>query len=99
MTATLVKSKLKTFFGGIHPKEDGKALTSSKKEVSTLLPKIAYLFMSQHIGAPAKPNVKKGDIVKKGQLIGEAQGFVSANVHASVSGKVVDVLPWPHPVT
>ena len=99
MTATLVKSKVKTFFGGIHPKEDGKALTSSKKEVSTLLPKIVYLFMSQHIGAPAKPNVKKGDIVKKGQLIGEAQGFVSANVHASVSGKVVDVLPWPHPVT
>lgn len=99
MTATLVKSKLKTFIGGIHPEEDGKNLTSGKKEVSTIIPKFVYVFMSQHIGAPAKPNVKKGDAVKKGQLIGDAQGFVSANVHASVSGKVVDVVPWPHPVT
>ena len=42
---------------------------------------------------------QKGDIVKKGQLVGEAQGFVSANVHASISGKVVDVVPCPHPIT
>ncbi|MFO0793833.1 MAG: electron transport complex subunit RsxC [Candidatus Brocadiaceae bacterium] len=96
---TLVKSKLKTFVGGIHPEDDGKSLTRDKKEVTPLLPKTVYLFMSQHIGAPAKPLVKKGDIVKKGQLIGESQGFISANVHASVSGKVVDVIPWPHPVT
>lgn len=96
---TFVKSKFKTFVGGIHPSEDGKVLTQDKKEVSIPLPKTVYLFMSQHIGAPAKPIVKKGDIVKKGQLVGDAQGFVSANVHASVSGKVIDVVPWPHPVT
>ncbi|MEP9411230.1 MAG: electron transport complex subunit RsxC [Candidatus Brocadia sp.] len=96
---TPVKSKLKTFAGGIHPVEDGKALTRDKKEVSIPLPRTVYLFMNQHIGAPAKPVVKKGDIVKKGQLVGDAQGFISANVHASVSGKVIDVIPWPHPVT
>ncbi|MBI5678196.1 MAG: electron transport complex subunit RsxC, partial [Planctomycetes bacterium] len=85
---TLVKSKLKTFIGGIHPEDDGKLLTKGKSDVPALLPRTVYLFMSQHIGAPCKPIVKKGDIVKKGQLIGEAQGFVSANVHASISGKV-----------
>jgi len=96
---TAVKSKLKTFIGGIHPADDGKILTSDKKEIAAPLPKTAYLFMSQHIGAPCKPVVKKGDVVKKGQLVGESQGFVSANVHASISGKVLDVAPWPHPVT
>jgi len=95
---TLAKSKLKTFIGGIHPRDDGKVLTRSKQEASAPLPKTVYLFMSQHIGAPCKPIVKKGDIVKKGQLIGESQGFVSANVHASISGKVIDIVPWPHPV-
>ncbi len=96
---TLVKSKLKTFVGGIHAREDGKTLTQAKKELPFLLPKTAYLFMSQHIGAPASPVVKKGDFVKKGQLVGSAQGFVSANVHASISGEVADVVPWPHPIT
>lgn len=94
-----MKSKLKSFAGGIHPGDDGKVLTCNQKEVSALLPKTVYIFMSQHIGAPAKPLVNKGDIVKKGQLIGESQGFVSANVHASVSGKVIDIAPWPHPIT
>lgn len=93
------KSKLKTFVGGIHPKEDGKILTSGRREVLSPIPRTVYLFLSQHIGAPAKAIVKKGDIVKKGQLVGEAQGFISANVHASVSGKVIDVVPWLHPVT
>ena len=48
---------------------------------------------SEHIGAPAKALVKKGDHVKVGQLIGEAGGYVSAPVHASVSGTVVDIQP------
>jgi electron transport complex protein RnfC len=93
------KSILKTFTGGVHPDEDGKSLTRDQKDISALLPRTVYIFMSQHIGAPAKPLVNKGDVVKKGQMIGESQGFVSAHVHASVSGKVVDVTPWPHPVT
>lgn len=96
---TRVKAQLKTFLGGIHPAEDGKILTLDKQKTATPLPRTVYLLMSQHIGAPAKPTVKKGDVVKKGQLVGDAQGFISANVHASVSGKVIDVAPWPHPVT
>lgn len=96
---TLMKARLKTFLGGIHPAEDGKALTLDKQKTTLPLPKTVYLVMSQHIGAPAKPIVKKGDVVKKGQLVGDAQGFISAHVHASVSGKVIDVAPWPHPVT
>ncbi|MCF6149973.1 MAG: electron transport complex subunit RsxC [Candidatus Kuenenia sp.] len=94
-----MKSKFNTFIGGIHPKEDGKILTSEIKEICAPIPKKVSLFMNQHIGAPAIPIVKKGDHVKVGQLIGEAHGFISSNVHASVSGKVVDVLPYPHPVT
>ncbi len=96
---TRVKAQLKTFLGGIHPAEDGKILTLGKQQATIPLPKTVYLAMSQHIGAPARPIVKKGDMVKKGQLVGDAQGFISAHVHASVSGKVVDVAPWPHPVT
>ncbi len=92
-------SRLKTFFGGIHPEDDGKHLTREKSEVTAIVPKTAYLLMGQHIGAPCKPLVKKGDIVMKGQMVGESQGFVSAHVHASISGKVMDVVPWPHPIT
>src|SRR3972149_6223264 len=94
----LVKSRLKTFVGGIHPEDAGKLLTKGKREVSAPLPKAVYLFMSQHIGAPCKPIVKEGDMVKKGQLVGEAQGFVSANVQASISGRVVNVAPRPHTI-
>jgi Na+-translocating ferredoxin:NAD+ oxidoreductase subunit C len=98
---SFVKSGLKysTFAGGIHPLDDGKALTRNKREIAAPLPKTVYLFMSQHIGAPAKPLVKKEDFVRKGQLIGELQGFISANVHASISGKVVDVTNLPLPTT
>lgn len=96
---TRVKTQLKTFLGGIHPADDGKILTLGKQTIAAPSPKTVYLLMGQHIGAPARPIVKKGDVVKKGQLVGDAQGFVSANVHASVSGKVIDVAPWPHPVT
>lgn len=53
--------------------------------------------MQQHIGAPNKPLVKKGDLVKTGQKIGESEAFVSAAVHASISGKVKAVAPHWHP--
>lgn len=76
-----------TFKGGIHPYE-GKELTMDK-EIVEYLPKGDMVFpISQHIGAPAKPVVKKGDRVLAGQLIAEAGGFVSANIHSSVSGTV-----------
>ncbi len=83
---------LATFKGGIHPYE-GKEL-SENKPVQELLPKGELVFpMSQHIGAPAKPLVKKGDRVLAGQMIGEAGGFISANVLSSVSGTVKAVEP------
>ncbi len=54
-------------------------------------PKIVRIPMSQHAGAPAKLLVKEGDFVNEGDLIGEATGFISANIHASVSGKVIAI--------
>ena len=76
-----------TFKGGIHPYE-GKELTM-EKEVKEYIPKGDMVYpLSQHIGAPAKPVVKKGDRVLVGQLIAEAGGFVSANIHSAVSGTV-----------
>lgn len=76
-----------TFRGGIHP-YDGKDL-SRDRAIQDIRPgkELAYL-VSQHIGAPAKPIVKKGDRVLVGQMIAEAGGFVSAPVYASVSGVV-----------
>ena len=78
---------LLTFKGGIHP-YDGKELSKSKP-IKRYNPsgELIYL-MSQHIGAPAKPIVNVGDRVLVGQMIAEAGGFVSAPVHASVSGTV-----------
>ena len=81
-----------TFKGGIHPYE-GKELTMDK-EIEVYLPKGDMVYpLSQHIGAPAKPVVKKGDQVLTGQLIAEAGGFVSANIYSSVSGKVKCIEP------
>ncbi|WP_310601979.1 electron transport complex subunit RsxC [Anaerosporobacter sp.] len=79
--------RLATFIGGVHPYE-GKEL-SKDKPVKVVLPKGELVYpMSQHIGAPAKPVVAVGDRVLAGEIIGEAQGFVSANIVASVSGTV-----------
>ena len=81
---------LKTFFlGGIHPAENK---LSAQKKVETLdLPKQVIIPLGQHIGAPAQAVVKKGDKVKAGTLIAQASGFVSANIHSSVSGTVAKV--------
>ncbi len=79
--------RLLTFSGGIHP-DDGKRFSKDRK-VEPVIPHGEMVYpLSQHIGAPAKPVVKKGDFVLKGQVIAEAGGFVSAPVHASVSGTV-----------
>lgn len=83
----------KTFKRGIHPlhgMHEGKGQTrdlATKEYVSDTV----VISMSMNIGAPAKPCVKKGDHVDVGQVIGEAQGFMSVPVHASVSGEVVAV--------
>lgn len=81
-----------TFKGGVHPVE-GKDL-SKDKPTRELLPKGELVYpVSQHIGAPAKPVVAVGDVVLKGQMIAEAGGFVSAPIHASVSGTVKAIEP------
>lgn len=79
--------RLASFIGGIHPKE-GKALSKDKPTVPFVPKKELVYLLSQHIGAPAKAIVKKGDRVLVGQKIAEADGFVSAPVYASVSGTV-----------
>jgi len=77
-------------FKGIHP-EDFKKLTSKKHIESTDVPNTVYIPTIQHIGAPPKIIVNVGQVVEEGQLIAEAQGFVSANVHSSIPGKVVGI--------
>jgi len=88
-------SKNPTFRGGIHP-PDSKLTRDS--EIQELTPSGSLIIpLSQHIGAPAKPLVEKGDMVKHGQKIGEAQGFVSSPVHASSSGEVTKIGMFRHP--
>ncbi len=78
---------LKTFsLGGIHP--DDRKISAGKAIEVLPLPKRVAVPVVQHIGAPAKPEVKKGDMVKTGQIIARSGGFVSANIHSPVSGKV-----------
>lgn len=79
--------KFSTFKGGVHPPHR-KKYTEHIHVKKANDPKMAYIPMQQHIGAPAAPVVKVGDYVKVGQLIGEMQGFISAPVHSSVSGTV-----------
>ncbi|WP_066628910.1 electron transport complex subunit RsxC [Labilibacter marinus] len=81
---------LKTFsLGGIHPPEN--KFSAGKKIEALPVPSQVAIPVSQHIGAPAKPIVKKGDAVKVGTLIAESAGFVSANIHSPVSGTVFKV--------
>ena len=83
---------LATFLGGVHP-FDGKSL-SKDSEIREIMPGEELVFpVSQHIGAPAVPIVAVGDQVLAGQKIAEANGFVSANIHTSVSGTVKAIEP------
>ncbi len=82
--------KLHTFkMGGVHPAENkiaaGKAIENLPLPVEVVLP------VAQHIGAPAKPIVKKGDKVKRGDCVAEAGGFVSAPIHSPISGTVTKI--------
>ncbi len=84
-----------TFQGGVHP-DDKKHLSKEQAIEKAPTPRVVRIPMSQHLGAPCKPVVEKGDAIKKGQVVGEATAFVSAPVHASVSGKVIDVGQYEH---
>ncbi len=78
---------LKTFkTGGVHP--PGNKLSAGKPIQDLPLPQSVFIPFAQHIGSPAVPVVARGDVVKAGQLIAKGSGFVSANIHSSVSGRV-----------
>ena len=81
---------LKTFkIGGIHPAENK---LSAHQPIEVLpLPKTVTIMVAQHIGAPSKVIVNRGDMLKVGQVVAQSSGFVSTNIHSSVSGKVAKV--------
>ncbi|MBM3403654.1 MAG: electron transport complex subunit RsxC [Bacteroidetes bacterium] len=81
---------LKTFkHGGVHPEENKR---SEKSPIRTLkLPAIAIVQLSQNVGPPSEPIVNKGDKIQVGQLIAKGKAFISANIHAPVSGTVTKV--------
>jgi len=81
---------LKTFkLGGVHPPEN--KFSSGAAIEGLPLPKRVFIPLSQHLGSPATVLVKRGDEVKTGQLIAKSSGFISANIHSSVTGKVFKV--------
>ncbi len=82
--------KLFKIRGGVHP-DDRKSFSSEKAIERLPMPELLYVPLQQHIGAPAECVVEIGDKVKKGQLIGEPKGFISAPVHAPTSGDVVAI--------
>jgi len=89
-------SRGKTFKGGIYPA--GHKELSSGKAITVMTPPAEVVVpLQQHIGAPCKPLVKKGDVVNKGQKIGDSDAFISAPVHAPVSGVVKAIESCFHP--
>jgi electron transport complex protein RnfC len=88
---------MKSFRGGMHVRDE-KARTSGKAIEKSKEPAVVIVPMLQHIGTPSEPLVKEGDTVKAGQKIGDSKSFISAPVHAPVSGKVTAVGPRPHPL-
>lgn len=83
------------FKGGIHP-PDKKSLSADRPVTEAKQPDFVVIPLSQHIGAPCKPVVSVGQEVKKGEMVGEATGFVSSPVHSSVSGKVTAMADFPN---
>ena len=89
--------KIFKFNGGTHP-PDYKYFAKDCAIDTLPLPEKVIVPLAQHLGVPADATVKKGDAVKTGQPIGMARGFISATVHAPLSGTVSAVGPVPHPV-
>jgi electron transport complex protein RnfC len=89
------------FRGGIHAVENKIQTASKPIEIHFPLPKKLYIPVQQHVGKPAEPVVKVGDHVLKGQLLAHSQGTISAPVHASSSGVILDIRDFaaPHPST
>lgn len=88
--------RLPTFRGGVHPPE--KKELSQDSQLSVLPPpERVYVFLANHAGVPAKPVVSIGDRVRTGQLIAEAGGFISANLHSPLTGEVKEIAKYYHP--
>lgn len=92
----ILDSMLKGFAGGVHPPEN--KITEHGGIETAPIPKKVYIPFSQHTGKPAHPLVQKDDVVKIGTKIGESEGYISATIHASISGKVTGLISHPHPV-
>jgi len=88
---------LLTFRGGVHP-PDHKELSAGAQIRDLSAPKLLYIPLSQHIGAPCNAVVEAGQEVKRGELIGEPTGFVSSPVHSSVSGTVKEITTIANPM-
>ena len=86
-----------TFKGGVYA-PSCKNLTVEKELKEIKIPSRVVLPLFQHTGSPARPIVSKGERVKVGQKIGEAQGNVPVPVHSSISGEVINISPWLHPI-
>ncbi len=86
----------RSFFGGIHP-DYQKELSAADGIVTLPVPERVLVPLIQHIGVPCEPCVKVGDEVRTGQVIGTADGPVTARVHATLSGKVTGIGMYPHP--
>ena len=85
-----------SFHGGIHP-PDNKHFTNRIPFKYLSIPQKSFIPLQQHIGKPATPIVETGQFVEEGQLIGQANGLISANVHATVPGKVVEIAEYHTP--
>ena len=92
------EKRLVSFYGGLHPTEN-KAFSEHLPLQIFPAPKTVAIPLSQHAGAPATPIVNAGDSIKVGQKIGDASGFISANIHSSVSGTVAAVENRKHPTS
>ena len=86
-----------TFRRGVHP-DEYKNLTCGTPSQTLELPSEVFIALQQHIGAPCEALVEKGDMVKTGQKIADSKAFVSSPIHASITGKVMAVASFPHPL-
>ena len=90
-------SSLLRWNAGVHP-PDNKGLTSGKPIRPMDAPARVAIPLQQHLGAPNRPRVGRGDRVCVGTVLGDTEAYVSSPVHASVSGRVVKVAPHPNPL-
>ncbi len=91
------EKRAQNFYGGVYPYEK-KESTEDIPITQFPEPEIVVIPLSQHTGTPCKPTVVVGERVKVGQKIGIESGFISSNIHSSVSGKVIAIEERTHPV-